>query len=396
MPSSETFVPVSENLDLVSQYSMPEVYAVTSTAVLYRVRKAGKFFIIKTPKDSSGQSLAMLQREYELSIGKTHPHVVNIFTYEPSTIVGPGIVMEYVSGRNLTDFNAENPSLAERKRVFIQLLHAVDYLHRSGVVHNDIKPENILVTHAGNDVRLIDFGLADDDAHYLARTLGCTPAYASPELLARDSDIDVRSDIFSLGVVMKGLFGNRYSRISSKCLEVNKAYRYANAEELLNAFSHHNRRAKIALSVILLMLMLLPLLYNYFLAVENESKISSRAAMVEQMECYIEELYIAVADSVSGAPYFEFATNHIVSFYEAIEADKLEKITSTPDEELNSLLATSYVNKLNACQEQLWQKANTLPSIHTSDLSPNEIHYYDSLVINRLPFVRYSGDILKK
>ena len=109
---------------------MPEVFATTSLAVLYRVRKAGKYFIIKTPKEKTGHTLAMLRREYELSIGRQHPNVVNVFTFEESTVVGPGIVMEYVDGRTLTDFLAENPSQAMRRRVFEQLLQAVAYIHR--------------------------------------------------------------------------------------------------------------------------------------------------------------------------------------------------------------------------------------------------------------------------
>ena len=63
MNSSETFKPVDSEMEYNSSYSMPELYAETSSAVLYRVRKAGKYFIIKTPKDNSGKSLAMLQRE---------------------------------------------------------------------------------------------------------------------------------------------------------------------------------------------------------------------------------------------------------------------------------------------------------------------------------------------
>ena len=396
MYNSETFKPVGCDTVYSSGYLMPEPYAETSSAILYRVRKAGKYFIIKTAKENSGRAIAMLQREYELSIELSHPNVINVFTYEESTVIGPGIVMEYVDGRSLTAFLNENPTLPMRRRVFGQLLQAVAYMHRCGIVHNDIKPENVLITRTGNDVKLIDFGLADDDVHYLARTLGCTPAYASPELLAREDDIDVRSDIYSLGVVMKEVFGSRYSRISSKCLNINKVYRYANAEELLNAFSHRNRRAKITLSVILFMLVLLPLLYICFLAVDSERKISSRAAMVERVESDVEKIYMAVADSVSNAPYFEFANNHIISFYEVAGEYQIEKITSIPDVELNSLLSTAYLNKLNACQEQLWQKAYTLPSIYKSGLSPNEIHYYDSLVINRLPFVRYNSDIVKK
>ncbi|MBO7290516.1 MAG: serine/threonine protein kinase, partial [Bacteroidaceae bacterium] len=332
MHESEIIEPVDIAVDYAAGYSMPEVYLVTAHAVLYRVRKAGKYFIIKTPKESGGQAIAMLQREYELSLGKSHPHIVNVFTYEQCTIVGPGIVMEYVDGRTLTAFLAENPSKAMRCRVFEQLLQAVAYIHRSGVVHNDIKPENILVTRAGNDVRLIDFGLADDDAHYLARTPGCTPAYASPE-----KDIDVRSDVYSLGVILCRLFPNKYSRIAARCLCAQKEKRYSNAEQLLAAFRHRNRPAMLFLSVLALIPLLLLLLSGYFTSLDNSRKITVQQTVVEQkiavrdsflaqVEKDVTAIYESVADSISSAPYYEFATNNIISFYEIMGEYNKEKI----------------------------------------------------------------------
>lgn len=386
MPVSQTFIPVSETLDFASQYSMPEVYVVTSTAVLYRVRKAGKFFIIKTPKDNSGHSLAMLQREYELSIGKSHPHVVNVFTYEASTVVGPGIVMEYVSGRNLTEFIAEKPSLSERRRVFKQLLHAVHYLHCCGVVHNDIKPENILITHAGNDVKLIDFGLADDDAHFLARTLGCTPEYASPELLAKNGDIDVRSDIYSLGVVMKELFGKYCSRISARCTNADKEKRYSNAEALLDAFKHRNRPWMIALAVILAIPLIL-LQFGYVNSfIKEDRAIAERDALQQQVEEDVKIIYQATVDSIAKAFYCEFAHNDILVFYETVVECRNDRLATITDPELASALELQYMQKLNSFQEALWLRANALPSFRKSGLSQSEILYYDSLVLNRLPY----------
>ena len=81
MHESEIIEPVDVAVDYAAGYSMPEVYLSTTHAVLYRVHKAGKYFIIKTPKEAGGQAIAMLQREYELSLGKSHPHIVNVFTY---------------------------------------------------------------------------------------------------------------------------------------------------------------------------------------------------------------------------------------------------------------------------------------------------------------------------
>ena len=389
MNSSETFKPVDSEMEYNSSYSMPELYAETSSAVLYRVRKAGKYFIIKTPKDNSGKSLAMLQREYELSIGLQHPNVVNVFTYETSTVVGPGIVMEYVDGRTLEQFLAENPKPAMRCRVFEQLLQAVAYIHRSGLVHNDIKPENILITRSDNDVKLIDFGLSDNDAYYLARMLGCTKRYASPELLAREKEIDARSDIYSLGVIMSEIFGNRYSGISSRCLRKEKNKRYANAEELLTAFKHRNRPLKVIMALLMAILVLLPLLGYVTMVLEEREYLSTRDAMIAQVEKDVEAIYRTTADSVSRAVYREFAINNLVSFYEVLGNYQKENILPIADPELSSMLSSCYMRKHAACLEMLTKKIESIPSFYNSDLTPQEIVYYDSLVSHRLPYVPY-------
>ena len=389
MNSSETFKPVDGDMGNYSSYSMPELYAETSSAVLYRVRKAGKYFIIKTPKDNSGSSLAMLQREYELSIGLQHPNVVNVFTYETSTVVGPGIVMEYVDGRTLEQFLAENPTMAMRSRVFEQLLQAVAYIHRSGLVHNDIKPENILITRSDNDVKLIDFGLSDNDAYYLARMLGCTKRYASPELLAREKEIDARSDIYSLGVVMKEIFGNRHSGISSRCLRRDKEKRYANAEELLTDFTHRNRPKRVVLSLLIALLVMMPLVGYVVTIWEKREYVSTRDAMMAQIENDVEAVYRITADSVMQAVYREFAINNLVSFYEVLGNYQKEKILPVANPELNSMLLSYYMRKQAACMELLTKKIESLPSFYSSGLTPEEILYYDSLVSRRLPYVPY-------
>ena len=389
MNCSETFKPVDSEMEYDSSYSMPELYAETSSAVLYRVRKAGKYFIIKTPKDNSGKSFAMLQREYELSIGLQHPNVVNVFTYETSTVVGPGIVMEYVDGRTLEQFLAENPAPAMRCRVFEQLLQAVSYIHRNGLVHNDIKPENILITRSDNDVKLIDFGLSDNDAYYLARTLGCTKAYASPELLARDKGIDARSDIYSLGVIMSEIFGNRFSGISSRCLRKEKNKRYANAEELLTAFKHRNRPLKVIMALLMAILVLLPLLGYVTMVLEEREYLSTRDAMIAQVEKDVEAIYRTTADSVSRAVYREFAINNLVSFYEVLGDYQKENITSIADPELSSMLSSCYMRKQAVCLEMLTKKIESIPSFYSSDLTPVEMLFYDSLVSHRLPYLPY-------
>ena len=312
----------------------------------------------------------MIRREYELSIGLVHPGIVNVFTFEPATIVGAGIVMEYVDGRTLQEFLTENPTQAMRARVFEQLLDAVAYMHRNGIVHNDIKPENILITRAGNDVKLIDFGLADDDAHYLARTLGCTPAYASPELLAREDGIDVRSDVYSLGVVMKEIFGNRCRRIAARCLNERKGKRYSNAEELLKAFRHRNRPLKIVSAVLVAVLFLLTLFSYVDTLMAEHERLSERDAIILQMEQAVNDYFQLAMDSIECSQCFESANDCIMSFFTNVGECRNEKILTITDPELSAVVSDRYLQVVYACQQKLWQKANALPLSYDKKMLP--------------------------
>ena len=245
---------IISNPDAASQnaaaFSDPVLISKGTYSSIWRVSRSGKYFLVKAPSPGSGEADAMVRREYDLSLGLSHPNIATIFTFEESTPVGPGIVMEYVDGRNLGAFLAEKPSLRERKRIFSQLLEAVSYVHRNGRLHNDLKPSNILITHKDNDLKLIDFGLSDDDAHFLTQAMGGTPSYASPELLRQEKPLDVRSDIYSVGLLMRDILGNKYRRISRRCLNYDRADRYGNVEQIQTAVRRYWTPMYISLAAI--------------------------------------------------------------------------------------------------------------------------------------------------
>jgi serine/threonine protein kinase len=126
----------------------------------------------------------------------------------------PYFVMELVRGIKITDYcDQANLSTRERLDLFIKVCHAIQHAHQKGIIHRDIKPSNILVTlHDGVPVpKVIDFGIAKategrltDNTVYtqLHQFIG-TPAYMSPEQAEMSGlDIDTRSDIYSLGVLL--------------------------------------------------------------------------------------------------------------------------------------------------------------------------------------------------
>lgn len=193
----------------------------------YRVENDGKYFFFKTFTDDTPLARRMLRREYELGNGCDHPHIAHTFLFGDFIPGKTGILLEYVDGRTLSDFLAENPTEAKKNRIFAELLDVIDYLHKKGIVHNDLKPDNLLITRNGDSLKLVDFGLSDDDAHFVVKTPGCTDLYAAPELREEEQS-DVRSDIYSIGKIMEGLFGKRYGRIRHKCLRANPGKRYQN------------------------------------------------------------------------------------------------------------------------------------------------------------------------
>ena len=261
MQNSDLFTTETDPQPVVNGYHDPILLIVTAYASLYRVTKSGRYFLIKTTKDNSPQARAMLRREYELSIGCDHPHLVHVYLFEEESPVGPGIVMEYIEGRTLDRFLAENPAPAVRRRIFEELLSVVDYLHKRGIVHNDLKPENILISHNGDRLKLIDFGLSDNDAQLL-HTPGCTPAYASPELMSGALQPDLRSDIYSIGRLMQLIFAGKHRGIIRRCLQPDRERRFENVERLRQRWHRRNRPWHLLLAAVGAILILLPsLLY---------------------------------------------------------------------------------------------------------------------------------------
>jgi len=150
-------------------------------------------------------------REARLAAKLQHPNIVTI--YDVGEVNGTYyIVMEFVEGRPLNlILQEEGPLSPERAaRITIQVAQALDYAHKQGVLHRDVKPGNILVGE-GDWVKLTDFGIAwAAGATRLTKTgmVVGTPEYMSPEQ-AQGREINGRSDLYSLGVVLYEMLTGR-------------------------------------------------------------------------------------------------------------------------------------------------------------------------------------------
>ena len=357
MIDSESFRPITASADYSGRYTDVELVRATSHAKLYRMRKAGRLFIAKTAINSDARNIELLKREYELTLGLSHPNIIHVYTYETDTPVGAAIVMEYVDGCTLTEYLAEHPAKTSRKRIFEQLLAATEYLHKAGVLHNDLKPDNILITRKNHDVRLIDFGFADDDSHYMERMLGGTQDYASPELVSRKG-VDVRSDVYALGRIMQHLFPGSYRYIIGRCIAPDCERRYANVERLARAWKH--RRLPLHLIAVLavsLMVLLPTLLYlderaeriHYIQRIEYEQQLLDSLFLV--IDTNYEAQYLLARDSINAIdasaveqPYTA-ALMKVANFYNRTCEVKEEVLSSVTDKPMQGQLE-GYSNQL--------------------------------------------------
>ncbi len=177
------------------------------------VRRRVALKIIKLGMDTK-QVVARFEAERQALALMDHPNIAKVLDGGTTETGRPYFVMELVRGIRITDYcDQANLTTKERLDLFIKVCQAIQHAHQKGIIHRDIKPSNILVTlHDGVPVpKVIDFGIAKategrltDNTVYtqLHQFIG-TPAYMSPEQAEMSGlDIDTRSDIYSLGVLL--------------------------------------------------------------------------------------------------------------------------------------------------------------------------------------------------
>ena len=161
--------------------------------------------------------IARFEAERQALAMMDHPNIARVFDAGATDRGPPYFVMELVRGVRLTDYCDQNRlNVRERLDLFVQVCHAIQHAHQKGIIHGDIKPSNIIVSlHDGTAVpKVIDFGISKatearltdqalfDSPSQLIGLIG-TPAYMSPEQAQMSGgDIDTRSDIYSLGVLL--------------------------------------------------------------------------------------------------------------------------------------------------------------------------------------------------
>jgi tetratricopeptide (TPR) repeat protein len=204
---------------IIGRYKLLEKIGEGGMAVVYMagqqepIRRKVALKIIKLGMDTK-QVIARFEAERQALALMDHPNIAKVLDAGATETGRPYFVMELVTGVSITEYcDKNNLSTKDRLALFIQVCNAVQHAHQKGIIHRDIKPSNVMVTHHdGKPVpKVIDFGIAKATNQRLtektlftryAHIVG-TPAYMSPEQAElSDLDIDTRSDIYSLGVLL--------------------------------------------------------------------------------------------------------------------------------------------------------------------------------------------------
>ncbi|HOW00398.1 MAG TPA: Stk1 family PASTA domain-containing Ser/Thr kinase [Rhodoglobus sp.] len=242
--------------ELIGRGGMADVHVGMDT-------RLGRRVAVKLLKPSLANDPAFrtrFRREAQDAAKMAHPTIVRIFDAGEESIresngaetLVPFIVMEYVDGRLLKDVLADGPlEPAEATRIISQVLTALEYSHRAGVVHRDIKPGNIMITSSGQ-VKVMDFGIAraiSESSATIAESSAIvgTAQYFSPEQ-ARGESVDARTDLYSTGIVLFELLTGRAPFRGDNPVAV--AYQHVNSDPV--APSTLNPRVSPALDAVVL------------------------------------------------------------------------------------------------------------------------------------------------
>ena len=214
----------------------------------------GKWIIIKRIKPKfkdNAKYKELFFKEFENTYHLDHPNIVRLLD-KGEDAEGAYYTMEFIDGRPISEVIGKNGVKNEKhiRKIFVQLLDGLTYVHKKQIFHRDLKPDNIYITFRGDNVKILDFGLAaaddfDDDLVKVG-----TPRYAAPEQMTKGNTVDQRADIYTLGLILLEMITGdvkdktastvsdaNYKHIILKCLASNPNDRFDDCQDIQEALN---------------------------------------------------------------------------------------------------------------------------------------------------------------
>lgn len=324
-----------------------ELLGIISEGRMFRIHKARrgtKYIILKSAVRNDAMTTEFLRREYELGSTLSHSCIVTTLGFQEDTPAGPALILEYVEGQSLDEFLSAGPSDSAKDRIIDDILDGVDYLHHRGVLHNDIKPSNIVINPHGA-ARIIDFGLSISDDSVYKGCMGGSQGYSAPEIMAGNGPAGAASDLYSIGLLIRQMSGRKYRRVVDRCCRQSPSERYKSIPSLKRAIALRRYLPVAAAAVIFAVFVLTLILPSKVETVVTES---SHKALKDRLRTEMSSFYIPARDSMFRQQTFYDASLfkgeyllRYVHFRDSIPADQrlaCEEIFAEHSAVLDSIL----------------------------------------------------------
>lgn len=221
----------------------------------------GKKVIVKALKPECIDDEACresLRQEYDTTSILDNKYIRKALDFVKIDGYGDCLILEYIDGKSLAE-HVRVGTLSEKqvKSVLAEVCDALYYLHRNGIVHCNLSPENIMVTADGR-ARLIDLGVPetkpDADRELLIKEMG----FVAPEIL-KGEDVDSRADIYSLGKIMEFIgernISKQFGAVATHCIQFSREQRYDSISEVRSAITKSHSIVKIAIAAAVVLIL---------------------------------------------------------------------------------------------------------------------------------------------
>ena len=270
---------------------------------VYTANNNGKKVIVKALKAECAEDpacRASLQQEYETTSMLDNKYIRKALDFVQIEGMGDCIIFEYVEGKSLAE-HVRVGTLSEKqvKSVLAEVCDALYYLHRNGIVHCNLNPDNIMVTAADCRAKLIDLGIpetkADADRELLIKEM----EFVAPEII-KGEDIDSRADIYSLGKIMEFIgernISKQFHSVATHCTQFSKEQRFDSISDVRSAITKGHSFVKLIIAVVVLAIVAaLAVIYIPKIKANVEKERAERLAVdfgreVEKMQAQLPEL----------------------------------------------------------------------------------------------------------
>ena len=263
----------------------------------------GKKVIVKALKKECADDAACkasLKQEFETTSILDNKYIRRALDFVQIEGMGDCIVFEYVEGKSLAE-HVRVGTLSEKqvKSVLAEVCEALYYLHRNGIVHCNLNPDNIMVTANDCRVKLIDIGVPETKQEADRELLIKEMEFVAPEII-KGEDFDSRADIYSLGKIMEFIgernISKQFSAVATHCTQFSREQRFDNISDVRSAITKGHSFVKlIIVAVVLAILAGLAVIYVPKIKANVEKERAERLAVdfgreVEKIQGQLPEL----------------------------------------------------------------------------------------------------------